>query len=74
MDNIKQCEDARKLTDEQREAMEQLIKNSPAMVSDVKEKKPLAYRIGELFASLVAACIASLLIALTIKLISMILF
>ena len=66
-------EDCRKLTDEQKKELELLIKSSPAMIQ-TKEKKPLAYRVGELFASLMAGCVSLLLIALTIKLVSMILF
>lgn len=71
---IKHIGDVRPLTDEQRKAMEQLIKNSPLLKSNVKEKKSLGYRIGELFSSLIMACVSALLIAITLKLISMILF
>lgn len=69
-------EDARKLTDEQKKAIEQVIKNSPVVNinADEKVKKSLGTRMGEIFASMLVACVSALIIALTLKLISMILF
>lgn len=38
------------------------------------EKKSLGYRIGELFALTIAGCVATVIIASTIKLITLMLF
>ncbi len=73
-EGIKSGVDARKLTDEQKKAIEQVIKNSPAVAANEKTKKPLGHRMGEIFASMLVACVSALIIALTLKLISMILF